>query len=119
MMVLANILENIHDYIGEYGEGGYRGMSLWAEAVRRAGSAEPDAVMEALGGTSVEGAGGLYTIDGQTNHTIMNIHVAVQDDKQEFEAIRTFDQMPPIDTQLVCNLNENPNDTTQYEVQLD
>ena len=49
----------------------------------------------------------------------MNMHVAVQDDKQEFEAIRTFDQMPPIDTQLVCNLNENPNDTTQYEVQLD
>ncbi|MBA97621.1 MAG: ABC transporter substrate-binding protein [Sulfitobacter sp.] len=108
-----------NDYIGEYGEGGYRGMALWAEAVRRAGSAEPDAVMDALGGTSVEGAGGLYTIDGQTNHTVMNIHVAVQDDKQEFEAIRTFDQMPPIDTQLVCNLNENPNDTTQYEVQLD
>lgn len=108
-----------NDYIGEYGEGGYRGMSLWAEAVRRAGSVEPDAVMASLGGTSVEGAGGLYTIDGQTNHTIMNIHVAVQDDKQEFKAIRTFDQMPPIDTQLVCNLYENPDDTTQYEVQLD
>jgi len=106
------------DYIGEYGESGYRGMSLWAEAVRRAGSVEPDAVIEKLGGTSVEGAGGLYTIDGQTNHTTMNIHVAVQDDKQEFEAIRTFEQMPPIDTQLVCNLFENPNDTTQYEVEL-
>lgn len=106
------------DYIGEYGEGGYRGMSLWAEAVRRAGSVEPDAVIEKLGGTSVEGAGGLYTIDGQTNHTTMNIHVAVQDDKQEFEAIRTFEQMPPIDTQLVCNLFENPNDTKQYEVDL-
>ncbi|THF92940.1 MAG: hypothetical protein E8G75_04480, partial [Sulfitobacter sp. SK025] len=25
-----------NDYIGEYGEGGYRGMALWAEAVRRA-----------------------------------------------------------------------------------
>lgn len=106
------------DYIGEYGEGGYRGLMLWAEAVRRAGSPEPDAVIEALGDTSFRGAGGLYTIDGQTNHTTMNIHVAVQNDKQDFEAIRTFDQMDPVDTQLVCNLHENPDDTTQYEVEL-
>jgi branched-chain amino acid transport system substrate-binding protein len=106
------------DYIGEYGEGGYRGLMLWAEAVRRAGSPEPDAVIEALGDTSFRGAGGLYTIDGQTNHTTMNIHVAVQNDKQDFEAIQTFDQMDPVDTQLVCNLHENPDDTTQYEVEL-
>jgi branched-chain amino acid transport system substrate-binding protein len=106
------------DYIGEYGEGGYRGLMLWAEAVRRAGSPEPDAVIEALGDTSFSGAGGLYTIDGQTNHTTMNIHVAVQNDKQDFEAIQTFDQMDPVDTQLVCNLHENPDDTTQYEVEL-
>src|SRR5690606_25071281 len=30
------------DYIGEYGEYGYRGMMLWAEAVKRAGSVQPD-----------------------------------------------------------------------------
>lgn len=107
------------DNIGEYGEYGYRGVTLWAEAVRRAGSAEPDAVIEALGGTSVEGAGGLYTIDGQTNHTTMNIHVARQNASQDFEPIKTFEQRDPIDTMMVCNLHENPDDTTQYEVQLD
>jgi hypothetical protein len=26
--------------------------------------------------------------------------------------------MDPVDTQLVCNLHENPDDTTQYEVEL-
>lgn len=119
-----NFIDRFHaytgetDYIGEYGEGGYRGMSLWAEAVRRAGSPEPDAVIEALEGTSVEGAGGRYSIDGQTNHTTMNIHVAVQNDRQEFDAIQTFEQKEPVDTQMVCNLYENPNDTTQYEVEL-
>lgn len=107
------------DYVGEYGESGYRGLALWAEAVRRAGSPEPDAVMDALGGTAVEGAGGLYTIDGQTNHTTMNIHIAVQDANRGFQAIRTFEQQPPVDTQLVCNLYENPNDTTQYVVEID
>ena len=29
----------------------------------------------AAGGVSVQGAGGLYTIDGQTNHTTMDIHI--------------------------------------------
>ncbi len=106
------------DNIGEYGEYGYRGLTLWAEAVRRAGASEPDAVIEALGGTSVEGAGGLYTIDGQTNHTTMNIHVARQNATQDFETIRTYEQRDPIDTMMVCNLYENPDDTTQYEVDL-
>ena len=34
------------EYVGEYGEYGYRGLMLWAEAVRQAGDAAPDAVIE-------------------------------------------------------------------------
>ena len=30
-----------NDYVGEYGEYGYRGMMLWAEAVKKAGSVQP------------------------------------------------------------------------------
>ena len=36
------------EYVGEYGEYGYRGVTLWAEAVKKAGSPEPDKVIEAL-----------------------------------------------------------------------
>ena len=106
------------DYVGEYGEYGYRGMMLWAEAVKRAASADPDAVIAALGGTQFDGAGGLYTIDGQTNHTTMDIHIVRGNANQGFDVIKSFPQQPPRDTQLVCNLIENPNDTTQYEVEV-
>ncbi|MBL29615.1 MAG: urea ABC transporter [Rhodospirillaceae bacterium] len=107
------------EYVGEYGEYGYRGVTLWAEAVRKAGAADPDSVIAALGGTQVEGAGGLYTIDGQTNHTTMDIHIVRGNKEQSFDVLKSFPQQPPKDTQLVCNLYENPNDTTQYEVQID
>ncbi len=105
------------DYIGEYGEYGYRGVMLWADAVRKAGSAEPDAVIAAMkeGGVSFDGPGGLYTIDGQTNHTTMDIHIAVGNDKGSFDLLQSFEQQPPLDTQLVCDLHANPDDTTQYE----
>ena len=64
-----------NEYVGEYGEYGYRGIMLWAEAVKKAGSPMPDDVIDALGGVKFNGGGGLYTIDGQTNHTVMDIHI--------------------------------------------
>ena len=107
-------------YVGEYGEYGARGLSIWAEAVKQANSAEPDAVIEALakGGIKVNGAGGLYTVDGQTNHTTMDIHLVVGNKEKSFDLIKSFSQRPPADTQLVCDLNKNPNDAQQYEIKL-
>ncbi len=107
-------------YVGEYGEYGARGLLIWAEAVRQANSAEPDAVIEALakGGVKVNGAGGLYSVDGQTNHTTMDIHLVVGNKSQSFDLIRSFEQRPPSDTQMVCDLNKNPNDAQQYEIKL-
>ncbi len=104
-----------NEYIGEYGEYGYRGVTLWAEAVKKANSAEPDDVIAALDGVSVSGGGGKYTIDGKTNHTTMDIHVVKGNATQTFDVIKSFPQRPPKDTQLVCDLVANPDDTTQYE----
>ncbi len=103
------------DYVGEYGEIGYRGMMLWAEAVKRAKRPKPDDVIPALGGTTFNGAGGLYTIDGQTNHTIMDIHICAGNTKGGFDLLKSFSQRQPADTQAVCDLHKNPNDTKQYE----
>jgi branched-chain amino acid transport system substrate-binding protein len=103
------------EYVGEYGEYGYRGVSLWAEAVKKANSAEPDDVIAALDGVSINGGGGKYTIDGKTNHTTMDIHIVRGNATQTFDVIKSFPQRPPKDTQLVCDLVANPDDTTQYE----
>ena len=106
------------EYVGEYGEYGYRGTMLWAEAVKKANSVQPDDVIAALGGVSFDGAGGLYTMDGQTNHTIMDVHIVQGNRTGSFDLLKSFSQRPPADTQAVCNLIENPNDTKQYEPQL-
>jgi ABC-type branched-subunit amino acid transport system substrate-binding protein len=103
------------EYVGEYGEYGYRGVSLWAEAVKKANSAEPDDVIAALDGVSFNGGGGKYTIDGKTNHTTMDIHIVKGNATRTFDVIKSFPQRPPKDTQLVCDLVTNPDDTTQYE----
>lgn len=106
------------DYIGEYGEYGYRGMMLWAEAVRRAGSVEPDKVIAALPGTRYDGPGGLYSIDEQANHTVMDIHIAIGNKDKGFDVVKSFPQRQPSDTQAVCDLRRNPDDTRQYEPKL-
>lgn len=108
------------EFVGEYGEYGYRGLMLWAEAVKKAGDPAPDAVIEAIaaGGVEFEGPGGLYSLDGQTNHTTMDIHIAVGNRAGTFDLIKSFPQRPPTDTQLVCDLHQNPDDTTQYEPEL-
>ncbi len=107
-------------YVGEYGEYGARGIGIWAEAVRQAGDPSPDAVIAALakGGVKVEGAGGLYSVDGKTQHTTMDIHIVRGNKNAGFDILKSFSQQPPKDTQLVCDLEANPNDTTQYEVKI-
>lgn len=107
-----------NDYIGEYGEYGYRGVMLYAAAVKKAGSVKPDDVIAALGGAQFNGPGGLYTLDKQTNHVTMDLHLAVGNRNGGFDVIRSFKQRPPLDTQQVCNLVTNPNDNKQYEPKL-
>jgi branched-chain amino acid transport system substrate-binding protein len=75
-------------------------------------------VIAALGGTSFDGAGGRYTIDGKTNHVVMDVHIAQGNRDGGFDLLKSFSQRPPSDTQAVCNLVANPNDTKQYEPQL-
>jgi urea ABC transporter substrate-binding protein len=103
------------EYVGEYAEYGYRGTMLWAEAVKKANSSAPDDVIAALDGVTLDGAGGRYTVDGKTNHVVMDVHIAQGNREASFDLLKSFSQRPPSDTQAVCNLEENPNDTKQYE----
>ncbi|WP_285670176.1 transporter substrate-binding protein [Paralimibaculum aggregatum] len=106
------------DYVGDYAEYGYRGVNIWANAVRKAGDPSPEAVIEALPGVQFEAPGGLVTVDGQTNHATMDIHLVRTNRNQGWDHLETFAQRPPSDTQAVCDLNANPNDRTQYTLEL-
>lgn len=96
----------------------YQGVMLWAKGVRQAGSVEHDAVVEALEtGISIEGPAGKITIDPQTHHATLDVHIMEVED-QGMTVIETFPQVAPTDTQAVCNLTENPDDNQQYEIQI-
>ena len=63
-----------------------------------------DAVIEALPGTSFDAPGGKVTIDGQTNHAIMDIHLIRANREQGWDHLGTTEQLQPVDTQAVCTL---------------
>ncbi len=96
----------------------YQGVLTWAEGVRKAGSLERDAIIEALeSGISIEGPAGKVTVDPLTHHAILDVHIMEIED-QKMKVIETLPQRQPIDTQAVCDLRKNPEDNTQYEIEI-
>jgi branched-chain amino acid transport system substrate-binding protein len=90
----------------------YEGAMLWAEAVKAAGTIDREPVIEALrSNLSYDGPSGKVTIDSQTNHLSMDVYIG-ELANQEWNIVESFGNQPPADTQLVCNLNENPNQST-------
>lgn len=104
--------------VNELAVSNYQGILLWAEAVRQAGSVERMAVIEAIeSGLSIEGPGGTVAIDPASHHAILDVHLMSIAD-QKMNVIETFEQRPPVDTQMVCDLKANPDDNTQYEIDI-
>jgi urea transport system substrate-binding protein len=107
-----------YPYITELAMGAYQGMQLWAEGVRRAGTVERQAVIEALEqGVSLELPSGKVSVDAQTHHCILDVHIAEVRDRR-LEVLQSFAQQPPADTASVCDLIKNPRDAKQYSVTL-
>lgn len=102
--------------INELAVSNYQGVRMWAEAVRRAGTVDRDAVIAELEtGLSISGPAGLVTVDPPTHHAILNVNLMVVDN-QSLRVVESFPQRHPIDTQAVCDLRANPNDNKQYEI---
>lgn len=94
----------------------YQGVKLWAEAVKTAGSMDREAVLSAIeSGLSIEAPAGTVTIDPKTHHTKLDVHIMEVVD-QKLKVIETLPQQEPIDTQMVCDLEANPDDNQQYEI---
>ena len=57
------------------------------------------------------------TVDPKTHHAVLDVHIMEIED-QGMRVMETLPQRQPIDTQAVCDLQANPDDNTQYEIQI-
>lgn len=104
--------------VHELAAASYQGMQLWAEAVRKAKSVKRDEVVKAIeSGLSITGPGGKVTIDAQTHHAVLDVHIMEVKD-QKMNVLQSIAQKPPVDTQLVCDLKKNPNSNVQHEIKI-
>ena len=96
----------------------YQGVKLWAQAVRDAKSVDRMKVIEAIeGGLSIDGPAGKMSVDPQTHHAILDIHL-MQIEDQSMKVLETFPHRTPVDTQAVCNLKTHPDSDKQYEIKV-
>ncbi|NBE92867.1 urea ABC transporter substrate-binding protein [Nonomuraea sp. KC401] len=58
-------------------EAGYNAVYLWAEAVKKAGTTEVEAVRKAAGGIALERPEGLVTIDGESQHLYKTARIGI------------------------------------------
>jgi urea transport system substrate-binding protein len=100
-----------HPYINGIAIGGYNGPMIWAEAVRRAGSFERDALMAAVA-KNIEwtGPSGRMVMDGPTHSTQQDVHI-IQVKDRKWSLLETRKQVPPYDFAGRCNLAKNPANT--------
>lgn len=104
--------------LSELSEVTYEGMMIWADAVRSAGSLDRMKLIEAMeAGKVYEFPSGKVSIDAKTHHAIRDVYVADLQDKK-FVIKAKFPQVQPADTQLVCDLEKNPNSNKHYEISL-
>ena len=100
-------------YVGMEAAAQYTGMMLYAEAVRKAGTTEVEAVIDALeSGVSYDGPAGLVTIYGPTHHAIMDIWIVYSNENHEISFKTKYEQIVPdwFEKEKGCDLTvEAPN----------
>jgi urea transport system substrate-binding protein len=91
----------------------YEGAMLWAEAVKKAGTATANPVIEALRtGLTYNGPSGASpSIRRPTTASRTSIWASC---RTRVQHPRKHEAQPPADTQLVCDLVENPDQSTFY-----
>ncbi len=107
------------DDIHELAVSTYQGVHVWAEGVRRAGTLEADSVIASLeSGLHINAPTGKLSIDPLTHHAVTTVHLIELDD-QKMKVLKSYRDLPPRDTQIVCNLKLNPQDNQQYAISVE
>lgn len=101
-------------YLNELAARSYEAVYLWAEGVKKAGTVERMAVIEALESpVSYNGPSGKLEVEPKTHHAVQNVYLA-ELQNQKFNILETYAQQPPADTLLVCDLKANPDQAKFY-----
>ncbi|GGG85451.1 ABC transporter substrate-binding protein [Salipiger pallidus] len=104
--------------MSEISEVTYEGVKMWADAVAEAGTTERDALLEVLtSGKTYDMPAGAVKIDPKTHHAIRDVYIAELQD-QVFQIKENYPDSPPTDTQMVCDLIENPDSNEHFEISL-
>ena len=98
------------------GIGGYLGTMLWAEGVKKAGTHERQAVMDALrsGDIAWDGPAGHMVVDPVTNHVVQDMHVA-ECQNQSWNIFDSYSQLYPSDVVDRCDLTKTPDMNAHLE----
>jgi len=84
---------------------------IWAEAVKKAGSFEREALMAAVAqGIEWNGPGGRMVLDGKTHSTQQDVRI-IQVKDRKWTLIETKTQVPPYDFAGRCDLTKTPRNT--------
>jgi len=101
-------------YLNELAARSYEAVYLWAEGVKKAGSTDRMAVIEALESpVSIDGPSGKLAVEPKTHHAIQNVYLA-ELQGQKYNILETYEQQKPADTLLVCDLEKDPNQAKFY-----
>jgi urea transport system substrate-binding protein len=98
-------------YINGIAIGGYVGPMIWAEAVKKAGSFERDALMAAFAhNLEWSGPSGRMVVEGATHSTQQDMHIMQVKDRK-WNHLATWEQVRPYGFEGRCDLAANPQNT--------
>jgi branched-chain amino acid transport system substrate-binding protein len=104
-----------YPYITDSAATVWTGWHLWAEAVKKAGSTDREAVTRALeSGLSFNAPSGPVKLNRGSHHLTQNVSIAVTNGNRGFRIISTAKAVPPAYENKVCDLIKNPNLHKQF-----
>jgi urea transport system substrate-binding protein len=104
-----------YPYITDSAVAVWNGWHLWAEAVKKAGATDREAVIKALeSGITFDSPSGTVKLDGPSHHLIQNVSIGKTNNAHGFDVIASQEQVPPVYEQKVCDLIKNPQQNKQY-----
>ncbi|GIK41982.1 MAG: ABC transporter substrate-binding protein [Chloroflexota bacterium] len=92
--------------VTNFGEGTYDAIHMWAEACKKAGTFETEAVVTALEGLSFDGPQGKVTIDSKTHHATVRCLIGEStEDPKKFNIAADLGLIPPVPPEA-CDANK-------------
>ena len=91
------------------------GWTLWAAAVREAGSVDREKVIRVMeAGLKIDGPGGPITVEPKTHHCYMDMNLA-EATNGRFKILKSFPNIAPTNTGGECDLLARPDTNVMYE----